>query len=124
MADSGSSSSDLSTIDNITSTPVDEAKNSSSDDIMTITLFVNGKSNKCKITSENYRQLQEKLFVLEQIKCEERLVYEQMNRLNAEKQHLQKLLNILHATNTNNKMKNSKRRQRRLQQSDSNSHLN
>lgn len=84
----------------------------------------NNKNNKRKMTLEQYHQLIDKLVKMEQIKSEERLVYEELNRLNAEKEHLQNLLNILHIMDMNDRMKNSRSRQRRLQKFNSNVRLN
>jgi len=92
MAESSPSTIDSSMIDDNKSVQVCNTENS----VIDVTISVNGKRNKRQMTSEQYRLLTDKLFEIEQIKCEEYLIYEQINRLNAEKQHLQNLLNILH----------------------------
>jgi len=92
MAESSPSTIDSSMIDDNKSVQVCNTENS----VIDVTISVNGKRNKRQMTSEQYRQLTDKLFEIEQIKREEYLVYEQINRLNAGKQHLQNLLNILH----------------------------
>jgi hemerythrin superfamily protein len=79
------------------------------------TIITSEKADKRKLTSEEYLQLKDKLLEIQQINCEERLVYERIKHLNAEKQYLQDLLDILHATDDNDRMKNSRTRQRRLQ---------
>jgi hypothetical protein len=116
MAESCPSTIDSSSmIDDNKSVQVFNAENSTSDEKIDVTISVNGKRNKRQMTLEEYRQLTDKLLEIEQIKCEEYLVYEKLNRLNAEKQHLQNLLNILHIIDLNDGMKNSRCCQRRLQ---------
>jgi len=96
MADSCSPSSD----DN-KSVHKSKPENSSTDEKIHVTISGNDKTNKPKMTSEQNRQLTDKLLEMEQIKCEERLVHEQINRLNAETQFLQNLLKILHFIDLN-----------------------
>jgi len=119
MADSYTSS-----IDDTQFVSVCNTENSSTDGKIDVIISANGKRNKCQMTTEKYRELTVKLLEIEQIKCEEYLVYEEMDRLNAEKQHLQNLINLLHATGSNDRMKNSRYCQRRLQKDNSKSHLN
>lgn len=107
------SSIDSTTVNNNKSIHVGEPETSLIDE------KVNTQDKKIKrtITSEQYRQLTDKLFEIEQIKCEEYFVHEQINRLNSEKQHLHDLLNLLYAMDSHDRLKKSRSRQRRLQKS-------
>ena len=116
MADSCSSSIDSSGINKDQPVRASNTENSSSDD------KPNGQRNKRKLSLEEYRELTDKLLEIKQIKCEERLVKEQINRVNIEKQYI---LSLLHTMNSNNRRNNnSQHRQRQLQKLQSNSHLN
>ncbi len=63
--------------------------------------------------------MKDKILEIQQINCEERLVSEQLKQLNAEKQYLQDLLNILYTMDQNERMKNTRSRQRLSQKKDS-----
>ncbi len=115
MADSCSSSIDSTIINKDKSVRASTTENSSSDD------KPNEQRNKRKLSLEEYHQLTETLLEIKQIKCEERLVKEQINRVNIEKQYI---LNILHTLNSNNRNNTSQHRQRPLQKFQSNSDLN
>ena len=82
------------------------------------------RKNKRRLTPEESRQLTDKLLEIEQIKYEERLVYEQINHLNIEKQHLRNLLNALRAMDPNTRMTNSTYRQRPLEKVHPKTHSN
>jgi hypothetical protein len=83
-----------------------------------------GKNINRKLTPEQYHQLTDKLREIEQIKCEERLVYDELHRINAERQQLQDLLNILHVMGSNERINSSRFRHRRLQKRKSNARSN
>ena len=120
MADSFSSSNDSLTINNDKSIHECNSKNCSTNEKLTVTIFANGKKAKCKMTPEHYQQLTDKLLEMEQIKCEERFVHEQINRIISEKQHLKNLLNMLHTIDSNDRIKNSHFQQQRLKKLNSN----
>jgi hypothetical protein len=84
----------------------------------------NVKDNKRRLTLEECLQLRDKLLEIKQIERQERLVFERLDHINGEKEHLQNLLDILHAMDANDRMRNSRQRQRRLQKTHSKSRLN
>jgi len=110
MANSCSSS-----INEKNSLSTNETENSSIDEKINVIITLNGQRNKRQLTSKQYHQITDKLCEIEQIKCEEYFVSEQINRLNLEQEHLQNLLNILHTMDRNERMRKSQYRQRRLQ---------
>ena len=118
MADSCSSSP---MDDNDTS--VHDTKKPSIDEKIDVTIVANGKIRKRKMTVEQYCDFSDKLLEIEQITCEERLVHEQINRINLEKQHLQNLLTILHRIDSNDKRTNSQYSKRLSQKLQSTSDL-
>lgn len=113
-----------SSIDEQNSIQKNDTENTSMDEKPDVVITSNGKRNKPQLTPEQYHQLTDKLLEIEQIKCEEYLVREQINHLNNETQHLQTLLNILHNMDSNDRMRNARYRQRRLQKNNSDSHFN
>jgi hypothetical protein len=112
MADSCSSSIDSTVINSDKSI---QPETSVVDEKVNVKILPNNTRIQLTMKSEQYRQLKNKLFEIEQIKCEECLVYEQIDRLNSEKQHIQNLLNLLYAMDSNDRMKKSRCRQKRLQ---------
>jgi hypothetical protein len=88
-------------------------------DSTTNSKILSEKTDKSKLTSEELIQLKDKILEIQQINCEERLVSEQLKQLNAEKQYLQDLLNILYTMDQNERMKNTRSRQRLSQKKDS-----
>jgi predicted alpha/beta superfamily hydrolase len=111
-------------INNDQSVPLCNTENSSTDENINVLIFANGTRSKRKMTSEQYHQLNDKLLEIEQIKCEERLVHEQLDHLNQEKQYVQNLLDILHMMDSEGRMNNSRSRPRRLKKFHSKSDLN
>ena len=80
--------------------------------------ILSAKADKPKLTPEELTQLKDKILEIQQINCEERLVFERLKKLNAEKQYLQDLLNILHTMDDNERMTNSRIRPRLSQKKD------
>ena len=81
----------------------------------------NNRSSKRKFTAEESHELNEKLLEIEELRYHEQLVYERLHSINAEKQHLQNLLNLLQSMDTPEKAKYPRSRQTRSQKIDSSS---
>jgi hypothetical protein len=92
--------------------------NSSSDKEMNI---IKGTTNKCRIIPQNSSEISDEILEIQQIEYEQRLIIEEINRIDAEKKRLQDLLNLLQSTKSNDRKKNTKKHRRRLQRLDSNS---
>ena len=115
MAADDAFSSDSLAVDVAQSIPAVECQTSSCNERITKTTASNSTTTKRKMTPERMRLLTDKLLEIEQVKCEERLVLEKINRLNDQRQYIQKLLNVLHLMDANRSANRSHRRQRRLQ---------
>lgn len=75
----------------------------------------NIQRNKRKLTAEQYQALTDKLLEIEDLECQEQLVHQRLHSINAEKQHLQNLLNLLQTMDEPGKIKYSRSRQCRSQ---------
>ena len=82
---------------------------------------INDTTNKCRHISTNACKIADELLEIQQIEYEQRLIVEQINRVDLQKQQLQEVLKRLRSTNANRKKKPSNRYNRRTQSTDSNS---
>ncbi len=79
------------------------------------------ETNKTRILPTNSCEILDELLEIQQIEYEQRLILEEINRIDIEKQRLQNLLNLLQSSKANDRKKPKKSRHRRFQNSDSSS---
>jgi hypothetical protein len=69
---------------------------------------IHSEANKHRVASQDCNELSDKILEIRQIEYEQYLLVEEMNRVDAEKQRLQHLLNLLKSTKSNDRTKNTK----------------
>jgi len=92
--------------------------NSSSDKQMNIN---KDEINKSRIIPQNSYKISDEILEIQQIEYEQNLINEEINHIDAEKQKLQDLLNLLQSMKSNDRKKQTKQYRHRLQSIDSNS---
>lgn len=92
--------------------------NSSSDKQMNIN---KDEINKSRIIPQNSYKIPDEILEIQQIEYEQHLINEEINRIDAEKQRLQDLLNLLQSMKSNDRKKQTKQYRRRLPSIDSDS---
>ncbi|CAF0870269.1 unnamed protein product [Adineta steineri] len=115
MADTSTSSTDSTIFTNDEPIQMCQSETPPTGEKKFVSLSTNINRHKRKLTPEEYRQRADKLLEIEQIKCEEYLVQQEINRVNIQRQHIKNLINQLHMLDYSNKIiKNSRSRLRRL----------
>jgi len=79
---------------------------------------IHSEGNERRVTSQDYDELSDKILEIRQIEYEQYLLVEEMNRVDAEKQRLQDLLNLLKSTKSNERTKNTKYHHHYLKRTD------
>ncbi len=77
--------------------------------------------NKSRIIPQNSYKISDQILEIQQIEYEQHLINEEINHIDAEKQKLQGLLNLLQSMKSNDRKNQTKQYRRRLQSIDSNS---
>ncbi len=99
----------------IDSSMVNKSENSFSEEDVN---NIHSEANKCRVTSQDYNELSDKILEIRQIEYEQYLLLEEINRVDAEKQRLQDLLNLLKSTKSNDRTKNTKYHHHHLKRTD------
>jgi hypothetical protein len=79
---------------------------------------INGETYKYRIIPQNSCEIPNEILEIQQIEYEQRLIVDQINRIDEEKQRLQDLLNLLQSTKSNNRKKNTTQHYRKSQRID------